>query len=224
MAEERPVIAVAAAAVCAGGVCYLGYMLVERVFGRVLKITVPATTANLACGFDAFGAAFELRMSMRVEPSKKLEFAYVGEGADQVARDESNLIWQSALACMRVYAPGKSLPPLKISISNPVPFGRGLGSSATAIIAGLGPSLSPLLPPKLFLVRGTKIPGKPCPWHAHCTCRRTLSSLPRTLRDALLCGDLPRLGLHRRCRPAIPPSPSQVCRPFSPLHAVFFAQ
>lgn len=134
-AAERPAVSAAAATLCMGG-AYMGFTLAQRVFGKVITITVPATTANLACGFDAFGAAFELRMEMRVSPANSLQFEYVGEGAEKVARDESNLIWQSALACMRQRAPGKALPPLKIKINNPVPFGRGLGSSATAIIAG----------------------------------------------------------------------------------------
>ena len=135
-AAERPAVSSAAvAALCVGG-AYVGFTLAQRMFGRVITITVPATTANLACGFDAFGAAFELRMVMRVSPAKTLQFEYIGEGAEKVARDESNLIWRSAQACMRQCAPGKTLPPLKIEISNPVPFGRGLGSSATAIIAG----------------------------------------------------------------------------------------
>jgi len=59
---------------------------------RVCTITVPATTANLACGFDAFGAGFEMRMRVRVEAApqqKATSFTYEGEGANEVALDES---------------------------------------------------------------------------------------------------------------------------------------
>lgn len=160
-AAERPAVSSAAvAALCVGG-AYVGFTLAQRMFGKVITITVPATTANLACGFDAFGAAFELRMVMRVSPAKTLQFEYIGEGAEKVARDESNLIWRSAQACMRQCAPGKTLPPLKIEISNPVPFGRGLGSSATAIIAGEISRFPPSCHPQFFTARPLAPPSRP---------------------------------------------------------------
>jgi len=122
----------------------VGIFLIGRALSRkrdILTITVPATTANLACGFDVFGAAFEFRMIVktRLAPPTQTEtrFIYEGEGADEVSTCESNLIWQSALACIKMHAPGRTMPKLNVSVKNPVPFGRGLGSSATAIAAGV---------------------------------------------------------------------------------------
>ena len=157
--RELPPIAFA----IAGGV---GLYIIHRILkgkSGTLTITVPATTANLACGFDAFGAAFEFRMiiqSQLAPPSQKeTKFRYEGEGADEVAKGESNLVWQSALACIKMHAPDRKMPKLNVvvkvlisnflsydlhqgvalilSTQNPVPFGRGLGSSATAIAAGV---------------------------------------------------------------------------------------
>ncbi len=134
--QDKPLLVV-------GGVAAVGAGLLlwaTRRSGRVLTITVPATTANLACGFDAFGAAFELRMTLRAEPAPKgassTRFEYTGEGCEGVCTDEGNLIWKSALACVKMHAPDRVLPKLVIKVKNDVPFGRGLGSSATAIIAG----------------------------------------------------------------------------------------
>lgn len=96
--------------------------------GRVCTITVPATTANLACGFDAFGAGFELRMTVRAQLAPHATgttFTYEGEGANEVALDESNLIWKSALVCQKKFAPSeKVMPKLTVQVKNPVPFGR----------------------------------------------------------------------------------------------------
>jgi homoserine kinase len=158
--REWPAVSLA----IAGGV---GILLIGRALSRkrdTLTITVPATTANLACGFDVFGAAFEFRMIVqtRLAPPAQTEtrFSYEGEGADEVSTCESNLIWQSALACIKMHAPGRTMPKLNVSVKvlrsqtpshpaprhsptprlpfqNPVPFGRGLGSSATAIAAGV---------------------------------------------------------------------------------------
>ncbi|EKX37569.1 hypothetical protein GUITHDRAFT_165431 [Guillardia theta CCMP2712] len=108
--------------------------------GKTLVIKVPATTANLSCGFDAFGAALGMHMLLEATAAPEQAgtcFSYEGEGANEVALDESNIIWRSAVACAAMYAPGRQMPKLRVQVKNPVPFGRGLGSSATAIIAGV---------------------------------------------------------------------------------------
>jgi homoserine kinase len=135
--QDKPLLLAGAVA----GVSVGALLWATRRCRRVLTITVPATTANLACGFDAFGAAFELRMTLRAEPAGQsatsTRFEYSGEGSEGVCTDEGNLIWKSALACVKMHAPDRVLPKLVIKVQNDVPFGRGLGSSATAIIAGM---------------------------------------------------------------------------------------
>jgi len=134
-AARSPLVAAAGVA-AAGAVLYVW----RKKGRRVCTITVPATTANLACGFDAFGAGFEMRMEVSAElaPQQKgTTFTYQGEGANEVSLDESNLLWKSSIVCQKKFAPGKTMPKLKIHVKNPVPFGRGLGSSATAIVAGV---------------------------------------------------------------------------------------
>jgi len=130
----------AAAAVAVGGLLFGAYRKARAQGRRVLTISVPATTANLGCGFDAFGAALDMYMTLRAEVAANqsaTSFTYEGEGANEVALDESNMIWKSAIACQTMWAPGRRMPKLAVHVRNSVPFGRGLGSSATAIIAGV---------------------------------------------------------------------------------------
>lgn len=103
-------------------------------------VTVPATTANLGPGFDCLGAALLLNNQFRftrpgTEAIEPLQIDVTGLEADQVSRNESNLAYQSYLHLFRHL--GKSPLPVHIEIDLHVPLGRGLGSSATAIVAGL---------------------------------------------------------------------------------------
>lgn len=103
-----------------------------------VSIIVPATTANLGPGFDCIGAAltlyneFEFALLPAGEP---LQIEVAGLEADRVARDASNLAYQSFV---RLYEQiGEAVPSVRIAIDLRVPLARGLGSSATAIVAGL---------------------------------------------------------------------------------------
>ncbi len=103
-----------------------------------VTVIVPATTANLGVGFDCLGAALSMynEFSFAVVDGKTdLTITVTGEEADKVSRDRSNLVYQSFL---KVYEKLNRTPPsLKIDIKLGVPFARGLGSSATAIVGGL---------------------------------------------------------------------------------------
>lgn len=104
----------------------------------VAAVRVPATTANLGPGFDAFGAALALHLTARLvgaEPGVD-RVRSRGEGADELPRDEGNLLWRSFLAFhAHVGAP---VPDLVVEVDSPLPLERGLGSSSAAIVAGLG--------------------------------------------------------------------------------------
>ena len=100
-------------------------------------IRVPASTSNLGPGFDSLGLALQLYLTVEVRrldsgPSR-LEF--FGEDTHLIPTDESNLVWHvmSELAIDR----GVTLPAFSLRISNEIPITKGLGSSATACLAGL---------------------------------------------------------------------------------------
>ncbi|MCW6036525.1 homoserine kinase [Spirulina subsalsa FACHB-351] len=102
--------------------------------------TVPATTANLGPGFDCIGAALTLYNQFDFVlgsefSSDPLKIKVVGSQSSQVSTDSSNLVYQ---AFAKFYEQLKqSPPPVEITVKLGVPLARGLGSSATAIVAGL---------------------------------------------------------------------------------------
>ncbi|MBA2390897.1 MAG: homoserine kinase [Geodermatophilaceae bacterium] len=104
--------------------------------GRAVRVRVPATSANLGPGFDCLALAVQLYDELTVEVTRAgLDIDVVGEGAAEVARDESHLV----VRALRIAADrlGGQPPGLRLRCSNTIPHGRGLGSSAAAIVAGL---------------------------------------------------------------------------------------
>ncbi|MGF1496208.1 MAG: homoserine kinase [Elainellaceae cyanobacterium] len=103
-----------------------------------VRVSVPATTANIGPGFDCLGAAFSLYNQLhfvRTEGSAPLVITVTGQDADRVATDASNLAYQSF--CRLYQHIGQTPPAVKLAIELEVPLARGLGSSATAIAGGL---------------------------------------------------------------------------------------
>lgn len=102
-----------------------------------LRVRVPATSANLGPGFDTLGLALaygdELIVTTRQEPGATVEVHGVGEG--EVATDASNLVVRSAAHVFERL--GRDLPGLNIEAHNRIPHGRGMGSSGSAIVAGV---------------------------------------------------------------------------------------
>ncbi|GAB3756053.1 homoserine kinase [Microlunatus parietis] len=104
--------------------------------GRTVTVSAPATSANLGPGFDHLGLAFDLRQAATLRVTETgFTAAVTGEGADTVPRDGSHLILRSAVAALADL--GREVPGLALTADNVIPHGRGLGSSAAAIIAGL---------------------------------------------------------------------------------------
>ena len=101
-----------------------------------VHVRVPATSANLGPGFDALGLALSLHDDVVARIGEDGVFVYVaGEGADDVARDESNLVMHAMRAAFARL--GGQPRGLELSCANRIPHGRGLGSSAAAIVAGV---------------------------------------------------------------------------------------
>lgn len=98
----------------------------------MVKIKVPATSANLGPGFDCMGIALSLYNYFVFEET---DDGIVVEGSEKSEEDDDNLIYTSMKKCFEVvkYNPKG----LKITARSDVPVSRGLGSSATCIIGGL---------------------------------------------------------------------------------------
>ncbi|MEH7492482.1 homoserine kinase [Neobacillus niacini] len=98
-------------------------------------IKVPASSANLGPGFDSIGVALTLYLTLEVEKSEKWECYSTSEELKDLPSDEQHFICQIALQTAAKY--GKELHPCKIKLESDIPLARGLGSSASAIIAGI---------------------------------------------------------------------------------------
>ena len=100
-----------------------------------LRVTVPASAGNTGSAFDSLGLAYGLTNDILLETDAPAEVRVEGEGADLLRRGEPNLV---QLAFQRFSeATGRAVPPHRLTLVNRIPFGRGLGSSAAAIVGGL---------------------------------------------------------------------------------------
>ena len=125
-----------------------------------IKVSVPATSANVGSGFDALGLAVTLYNTVTFEESEKLNIS-AADGT-RIPRNESNLVYRSAKGLFDKV--GKKIPPLKIVQTNPIPMARGLGSSSACIIAGLlgaNRMLGDILDTQELLTLATAIEGHP---------------------------------------------------------------
>ena len=106
---------------------------------RSIRVRVPATSANLGPGFDALGIACSLynEMTLTLTESSGLEIRARGEGAPYIPSDERNIVWKSICYLLQRAGRADEFRGAQIYMSNRIPLSRGLGSSATAIVAGL---------------------------------------------------------------------------------------
>ncbi|KAK0198964.1 GHMP kinase [Armillaria mellea] len=109
------------------------------------RIRVPATSANIGPGFDVVGLSLSLYLTLTISVPQAPPYPYVpplitysGEGADEVPLDAyKNLTTRVALYVLRCHNIRAFPSGLKIHVDNEIPFGRGLGSSGAAVIAGV---------------------------------------------------------------------------------------
>jgi homoserine kinase len=101
-----------------------------------VRVSVPATSANLGPGFDSLGLALSLRDELEAEVTEAgLVVTVEGAGANDVPRDESHLVVRAMRAAFE--AMDATPPGLRLACTNSIPHARGLGSSSAAIVGGL---------------------------------------------------------------------------------------
>jgi homoserine kinase len=99
------------------------------------SVRVPASSANLGPGFDALALALDLHLVCRFRPAPSPSIRVRGRDSHLISAQEDNLIWQTAL---RVAEDTESkMPTIELEIANDIPVGKGLGSSAAALTAGV---------------------------------------------------------------------------------------
>jgi homoserine kinase len=103
-----------------------------------MRVSAPASSANLGPGFDCLAVALELRNAVELRPAggRRLHIVVEGEGAKTVSRGADNLFVRAFTAA------GGDATGLEVRMRNGVPFARGLGSSAATIAAGVTAGLA----------------------------------------------------------------------------------
>ncbi|KAI7865180.1 hypothetical protein BDF14DRAFT_1875670 [Spinellus fusiger] len=109
---------------------------------RRFRIRTPCSTANIGPGFDVLGISLSLYLTLDVEVKCEgempFEMTYSGEGAGEVPLVlEHNLITKTALYVLSANGIPEFPSFVKIHVENPIPLGRGLGSSGAAVVAGV---------------------------------------------------------------------------------------
>ena len=97
----------------------------------MIKITVPATSANLGIGYDTLGMAVSLYSHFTFERADKLTIT----GCPEEFQNEDNLVYVSFVDALAAW--GEPAFPVAIDIQTDVPVARGLGSSSTCVVAGI---------------------------------------------------------------------------------------
>ncbi len=92
----------------------------------MVRVRVPASSANLGPGFDCFAAALGLFLELEVSEADRFEL--LSELA--VPHDRSNL----AVAAFERILPASAY---RFEVRSQIPLSGGLGSSAAAVLAGL---------------------------------------------------------------------------------------
>lgn len=116
-----------------------------------MKVTAPATSANLGPGFDCAGVALSLWNELEVTDGEGVVIE--GEGAGELAADSTNL-------AVRAYSLLADPSGKRFRFVNRIPLERGLGSSAAAIALGLA-AARPSGDPEELLAAGLRLENHP---------------------------------------------------------------
>ncbi len=104
-----------------------------------VSVQVPATIANLGCGFDCFGLALPLYNEVSLEetimPGSGVEINILDASSNNIPTDKNNIVYR-AIELLYNYV-GQAPTELKITIRTGIPIARGMGSSASVITGGL---------------------------------------------------------------------------------------
>lgn len=107
-----------------------------RIIRTDARVRVPATSANLGSGFDCAGLALGIHDDLELTAlAGGCEVTVEGEGADSVPMGEDHLVVRALRTALD--AVGAPQIGIRLHCRNRIPHGRGLGSSAAAVVAGL---------------------------------------------------------------------------------------
>lgn len=101
----------------------------------LVTVRVPASCANLGPGYDVLAVAVDMTLTVHARSYDGRRVVARGEGASEVADDDSNLVYQA----VRTFCDAYDVDPPEVTLhcDNDIPLARGLGSSSAAAVAGL---------------------------------------------------------------------------------------
>jgi homoserine kinase len=100
-----------------------------------LRLSLPATSANLGPAFDAAAVAMDFYINIDARPAQEFSIAASGRDCEICGKVENHLILNTYREVLQ--AAGRPLVPLSLKIANQIPIGKGCGSSAAARLAGI---------------------------------------------------------------------------------------
>lgn len=101
----------------------------------MFTITVPASSANVGPGFDSAGMAINRYLTLTIEKQNKWEFEHLSPFLPTNTDYKGHFIYQVAKQIAEKHE--TSLPACKVIVDSEIPLARGLGSSASAVVAGI---------------------------------------------------------------------------------------
>jgi len=114
-----------------------------------MKISVPATSANLGPGFDTLGLALDIRNEVVIKPAKFHSVSLKGEGANNPKLKDNNMFISTFNDFHQNLSNNKQQ--FRFEFQNAVPLSRGLGSSSAVIISAIASA---------YAIEGIELPDK----------------------------------------------------------------
>lgn len=102
---------------------------------KQIDLRIPATSANLGLGFDSIGVAVTKFLKIKAYENAEFKVDFLNSDLDILPSGEDNLVISTAKSIARKY--NKEMPPIRVEMDSEIPLAHGLGSSSSAIVAGI---------------------------------------------------------------------------------------